>query len=219
MKISSSIFIGAVMSLFSSCKDIKSPTKEFEGTVTYGLHIVSKNKNVDTRDIQRKFGNQMIYTYKNGNYKMEFNGPESPTIYYRAKDNYQYTIFPDSDTMWTTDCTLEPLKLLNFKTLDQEVNVLNAHCKIIESELEGDLKYVFTYDPNRYIAPHHFIGHRLGHVNRFYEEGKGLILQYKRMGKNFDLTQTALKIEEMEINPIVFKLPELPKKEMSLSEF
>lgn len=205
--------------LLTNCNSSKSYQREFEGVVIYSLNISSKTPGVDSRELQRNFGNEMVYTYKDGNYKMEFNGPDSPTIYYISKDNHQYTLFPSTDTLWQTDCSIESSKLLSFVRLKKKEQILNATCDVIESGLEGDLKYTYIFDPNRYINPDYFAEHRLGYVNKFYENAKGLILQYKREGISFDLTQTAIKVEEKDINPSVFTLPDLPRKSMDTGDY
>lgn len=218
-RLHSFLLIFVCISFLTQCKNSDSNKKEFEGVVIYSLNVKSKIPNVDSREIQRNFGNAMIYTYKNGNYKMEFNGPDSPTIYYLAKNNHQYTIFPDGDTLWTSDCTLEPSKLLRFEVKKKKVNILGTDCQMIESELEGDLKYTYFFDPKRYVNPEHFKNHKMGYVNQFYKSGKGLILQYKREGNSFDLMQTAVKVEEKEIDPQVFNLPGLPQKSLDDTDY
>lgn len=197
-----------------SCGQTPTEDKEFEGVVIYKVEVVSKTPHATTETIQQFYGDKLTYYYKDGKYKMVYNGPLSPTIYYISKDNMQYTVQPQQDTLWSTDCSNEPLKLVSSTLLDKTEKILNTDCKVFENKLEGGLTYTYYFDPDRFINPTNFKDHQLGYVNTFYKKAKGLILKYQRQGISFDLTQTVMEIKLQDLDDKVFELPDLPKKKM-----
>jgi len=203
-----SIFIFAI----SSCqkKNTKNNKNEFEGKITYEVSVVSKTNNISTQNLQKLYGTKMIKYFKNGNFKMSYNGEDINTVYFIRNENKEYDYINSIDTLFITPYNEEKRTLLNSKFDNSEKIILDRKCNLLIHELE-DTKNFYWYDPSLYINPENYKNSKFSFTDIYFEQAKSPWLKYIYAGKNITITYTAIQITEEKLDDTIFNLPDLPK--------
>ncbi|HYV95394.1 MAG TPA: hypothetical protein VE978_26710 [Chitinophagales bacterium] len=208
------LITGLVVVIFIGCSSNISENitnkKEFEGSITYKTILESKSPYISTKTLQSLYGDTMTLYIKNGNYKMTFNGDDVKEIYYLNDKNNQYTVRRGIDTLFVFSCDSDINQLVSSEMQPGTEKILNRQCRQLINNL-GKIKNHYWFDPSVYINPDPFKKHKFGYVNIFYEKAQSVWLKYRYEGVNYNLTHTALKINEMILNDTIFKLPNLPE--------
>ncbi len=195
----------------SSCqKKAKNNKKEFEGKITYEVSVVSKTNAISTQDLQKLYGTRMTKYFKEGNFKMSYNGENIKTIYFIKNENKEFDYKNGIDTLFVTPYSDENRKLINSKFDKSEKIILNRKCKLLIHELENTKNY-YWYDPSLYINPQYYKDSKFSFTNIYFEQAKALWLKYKYDGENIVINYTAIKISEEKLDDNIFYLPDLPK--------
>ncbi len=195
--------------LFVAAKD----KREFEGKIYYATTVLSKTEDFPTAALQDVYGDSMTLYYKNGNYKMVFNGKEVKEIYYLKEKNMQYTVRVGVDTLFYSLCENEFRTIVSSTYTANAGKVMKRKCNMIVNDL-GDSKNYYWFDPAVYVNPANFSKHVFGYVNMYFEKAQAYWLKYKYEGVFFDLTHTATKIKKIKIEDQTFELPKFPEKRL-----
>ncbi|KQX15812.1 hypothetical protein [Flavobacterium sp. Root420] len=206
------LFLSILIFATSSCqkKNIENNKNEFEGKITYEISVVSKTNNISTEDLQKIYGTRMTKYFKEGNFKMSYNGEDIKTIYFIKNDNKEYDYRNGIDTLFVTPYNNESRQLINSKFEKSEKIILNRKCKLLIHELE-DTKNSYWYDPSLYINPENYKDSKFSFTDLYFEQAKAPWLKYKYDGKNIAITYTAIQISEEKLDNNTFHLPDLPK--------
>jgi hypothetical protein len=211
--------LGLVISCASIFPPKNTQKKEFEGIIRYKLTTLSKTQNVTSTFLQEIYGDTMTMFIKDGNYRMSYNGIDVQDIYYLTKENEEYTIRKNSDTLYFSPCDIENRPLISSESIDDEILVLNRKCRkiintigAIKDENWGVAKNIYWYDPELYINPEHFKDRKISYVNLYYDKAHSPWLKYEFEGAVFNLDYTAIQVEEKVLSQNLFDLPKLPRK-------
>jgi hypothetical protein len=196
----------------SSCqkKNTENNKKEFEGKITYEISVVSKTNAISTQDLQKLYGTRMTKYFKDGNFKMSYNGKDIKTIYFIKNENKEFDYRDGIDTLFVTPYNDENRKLINSKFDKSEKIILNRKCKLLIHELENTKNY-YWYDPSLYINPENYKDSKFSFTDVYFEQTKAPWLKYKYDGENIIINYTAILISEEKLNDNIFYLPNLPK--------
>jgi len=196
----------------SSCqkKNIENNKNEFEGKITYEVSVVSKTNNISTQNLQKLYGTRMIKYFKNGNFKMSYNGEDINTVYFIKNENREYDYINSIDTLFITPYNEEKRKLLNSKFDNSEKIILNRKCKLLIHEMENTKNY-YWYDPSLYINPQNYKHSKFSFTDIYFKQAKAPWLKYKYDGENITINYTAIEISEEKLDDSIFSLPNLPK--------
>lgn len=200
-----------ILFVFIFSNGAKKPRKEFEGIITYSTVVESKTEHVTTAALQSAYGDVMTLFYKNGNYKMTFNGNDIKAMYYLKEKNTQYEVRQGIDTLYVSPCGTEMRGLISSVLQKKAGKVLNRKCNLIINNI-GDAKNHYWYDPDMYVNPEHFKNHIYGHVNVYFEKAQAFWIKYRFEAVFMDLSHTATKIEWAKVPDSVFVLPPFPEK-------
>ncbi|PIF33591.1 hypothetical protein CLU81_4211 [Flavobacterium sp. 9] len=196
----------------SSCqkKNIENNKNEFEGKITYEVSVVSKTNNISTENLQKIYGTRMTKYFKNGNFKMSYNGEDINTIYFIKNDNKEYDYRNGIDTLFVTPYNEETRKLITSKFDNSEKIILNRKCKLLIHEMENTKNY-YWYDSSLYINPENYKDSKFSFTDIYFKQTKAPWLKYKYEGENFTTTYTAIEISEEKLDDSIFSLPNFPK--------
>lgn len=203
--------IAILISCGSTVSENNDNKKEFEGVIKYYITAESKTPNLSTSLLQQLYGDTMTFYIKKGNYKMAYNGTDIRNIFYVSKINKEYTLRNNIDTLFVSSGDTETRQLVN-TTFEQGIErIMNRECNKIINDL-GNTKNNYWFDPTIYINPDHFKNHKFSYLNIYYDKAKSPWLKYKYEGSSFNLTYTAIELNERAVNDTTFKLPKLPVK-------
>lgn len=205
-KMLGAIFCTALVG-FSAAK----PKKEFEGVITYITTVESKTPDFTTAQLQEAYGNLMTLYYKNGNYKMVFNGDDIRLIYYLKEKNTMYTVRKGIDTLFTAPCDQETRTLFSSVYTAGAETILKKKCDLVVNDL-GEMKNHYWFDPSLYVRPEHFSKYTLGFVNVYFEKAKSFWIKYWFEAPLLNVTHTAVSIKRTKIPDSTFDLPKFPEK-------
>jgi hypothetical protein len=194
-----------------SCSSSLQKKREFEGTITYQVELISKTPRISSEALQKMYGNQMVLSIKGNNYRMSYKGLDLKDIFYVGNENKQYALRQGIDTLFSTDCSQESRPLISSNLTTEGLKILGRNCSSLILDL-GETKSQYWFSPTLYIAPTTFKAHKFGYTNVFYEKAQSPILKYKFEGKSFTLIQTAVSVDEHPISQNQFQPPSLPKK-------
>lgn len=188
------------------------PKKEFEGIITYVTTVESKTPDFSNTMVQNAYGDIMTLYYKNGNYKMVFNGDDIRAIYYLRSKNTMYTVRKGIDTLFASPCDAEPRPLVSSVYKVNAEVILKRKCDQVVNDL-GEVKNFYWFDPSLYVDPAHFKQHLFGHVNVYFEKARSFWIKYKFEAPLLHVTHTATKIKRTRLPDNTFELPAFPGKQ------
>lgn len=195
---------------FLSFEEFIPVQKEFEGTITYQIKVESKTSNISSEELQKLYGTTAVKYFKDGNFKMMYNGTDINTIYFIKKDNKEYDYRNGMDTLFVTLYDKEDRKLIESIFDRTTTIILNRKCNLLIHQLDGTANY-YWYDPSLYVNPKNFEKSIFSFTNLYFKQAKSPWLKYKFEGNSLRITYTAVKINEEDLNDSIFKLPDLPK--------
>ena len=184
--------------------------KEFEGKIVYEVSIKSKTDKISTKDLQNIYGTKMTKYFKNGNFKMEYNGEQVQDIYYLKKENKEFDLRKGIDTLFITSYSTENRKLIKSTSKESEIVILNKKCKLLIHEI-GNVKNYYWYNQSLFINPENYKDTNFSFINVYYKQTKAPWLKYKYEGENFEINYTAISISEEKLDGKLFNLPNFPK--------
>jgi hypothetical protein len=184
--------------------------KEFEGKIIYEVSVVSKVKTLSTEDLQKVYGTKMTKYFKEGNFKMIYNGEDINTIYFIKSQNKEFDYRNGIDTLFLTSYDKEDRKLVNSIFDKSEKIILNRKCKLLIHELESTKNY-YWYDTSLYMNPENYKNSKYSFTDIYFKQTNAPWLKYKYEGENIIITYTAVEISEETVDDSLFQLPDLPK--------
>jgi hypothetical protein len=153
----------------------------------------------------------MTLYYKNGNYRMAFNGNDIKDIYYIRSSNTQYAVRNGIDTLYVAPCGTESRTLLSSTYTANAEKILKKNCNLIVNNI-GDAVNYYWFDPKIYVNPENFKQHVYGHVNVYFEKAQSFWIKYRFEAVYLTLTHTAINVKRTKVPDSVFKLPAFPER-------
>ena len=193
----------------SSCQNNSTKRKEFEGKITYEVYVRSKTNKISTDDLQKIYGTRMTKYFKDGNFRMDYNGEDIKTIYFLKNDNTEFDLRNGIDTLFATTYDQEDRKLTKSTFDKSETIIVSRKCNLLIHQIENTTNY-YWYDPSIYIDPKNYVNSKFSFTNIYFEQSKSPWLKYKYDGENIEINYTAIEISKEEINKNLFELPALP---------
>ena len=123
------------------------------------IDVKSKTENVSTEKLKYIYGTKMIMSFKDGNYKMSYNGNELIAIYYLNKTNKQYTNRYGIDSLEVYDMNIENRNLISSNFENTNEKILKRKCELLINELDQAKNY-YWFDKNLYLNASKFKNHK-----------------------------------------------------------
>lgn len=184
------------------------PVPEFEGVIRYTVQV--KSNGTHTADnLQKEWGDTMIFYYKQGNYHMQFNGQDLADVFYVAKENVEYTWRRNRDSIFAGDSYRQLDSLYGISSDTSTLSVAGYSCRQVRIFSNNFTRH-FWYSPQLQINPAHFKNFRLGLLGLYYNEAKAPFLRSEYHSQFFSIIYTAFSVEKRQVTPGEMKLPPLP---------
>ncbi len=180
--------------------------QNFEGKITYKNVYDSKNPQVTDHQWDVMMGTKQEYYYKNGNYKSVVNGTLIQWQLYLQNKNKIYTKMVNSDTAFATDASIKNDSVLSYTINKRFTAVLGHTCdELVLTCTTGIQKYYFSEHCK--IDALLFQKHLYGNWYEYLKLSNALPLMMIIQNQQYELTSTAIEIEEKKLNISIFEEP------------
>lgn len=190
--------------LLFACSSVKRPV--FEGKITYRITVSSPTNSPFADSLQNQLGHKADFYYKNGDYRLDFNGKPFTKIIYKLSTNKQYCILSGKDTIFIDDCNKDERRLLKSYSETTNEQILEKDCEKFVIEMSKDT-FLFYYSPDLYIPSQNFKKHQFCHFNTYYKYANAPYLKFVKLGRVFHITYEAIEIETKQIEDDMFSIP------------
>ncbi|MEO8854525.1 MAG: hypothetical protein ABI359_12150 [Ginsengibacter sp.] len=200
-----SIVIGGF--LLMTLNSIGQSQKNFEGEIIYQFDFISKMPKVDSKMIKNIVGSGSTLSFKQGNYRHDYDGGIVEFDIYNKEDNKAYFKKRNNDTIYWSDCSLPGNKIKNFKFASKKETILGIDCDqlIIEYEKKSEIHY---YNSDSIITnPAWFKNFKTNGENLIDEKEKSIFLKSESDFDGFTMISIADKISRHKIDEKIFKIP------------
>jgi len=197
--------------------------KSFEGIITYKTEIMFKKENVQYRAyFEQKFGDtlKVFYNEKGDIFKQFFNTGERGYDFnlYLNSNNHYYAKWKNLDTIYHYNVSEQTLEFVK-KSKGRSETILGKECNYLQIEgFEPNgkqsviQKYIYNGYP--YLDPELFRNFEDFYFNDLIDKAKSPFMKMELDLGDYIVTYTAIKIEQIELNNSIFKIPyNVPLKE------
>lgn len=179
----------------------------FEGEVVYLNTFVLHDQRASIDSLRAIHGDTIILLLKGGNYKLITTGRNRTTSSYEGEKNIWYVYNSKRDTIVAVSGLRYTMESMLFE-IPQNTNekVLGYECKAVAmtSKSERDIYY---YNEGFPIDANLFKGHNIDGWNQYCDISKSVPLMIRYEKKGYTIVQTAIQINEREIDAHELALP------------
>jgi len=187
-----------------------SQQRDFEGQVVYTQTISSKTTKLSGESLINYFGDTIIVTIKDGNYRHKMLNASGVTdIIYLASQNRWYYKLAGVDTLYFTDCAVDDSKVLEIVKQTDTIEIAGFNCHIMTIKTTQSIN-TFYYADSLFKDPKYFAHHNLGNYNVYINETKSIYLKEIISSDLFDSELIAVQVIQKPILDDEFTLPSLP---------
>ncbi len=187
-----------------------SQKKEFEGIIQYKVEVKSKLPGISDKLMETYLGlgDALTVHMKKGNYRRTTAIHEE---YYVPAKKKVYIKFKNIDTLYFVEYNSDTSTVLNVLKSEEQKEIAGYLCNAISINSTSSAKKYY-YAPQLYNNPAWDKENKLGNLDRLTNETESVWLSLYEDATNYQLTETAIKVQVKEIDDEVFVLPELPEK-------
>ena len=185
-------------------------SKDFEGVVTYKVAVKPKQEGVTEKTMKTILatGDNLVAWIKQGNYRQSSGACD---VYYINKDQRVYYKFKSLDTLYYIEYNYDTNKVINFSKEKEQLQIAGYTCNIITIQTSGGTRK-YSYSPLLHINPEYDKQNTSGNYNLYIKETESVWLRSEDDAPNYNVSQTATKVEKKDVDDHVFDLPRLPQK-------
>lgn len=191
--------------------------ESFEGIVTYKVEVEITNKDLPYQDyFIQKYGDSLqVFYSKEGNIFRQYHntGPKGYDFHaYLIKNNHYYGKWKNLDTIYHYDAIDPAIELVEIKK-GRSIEILGQKCRSVVMKMydprgeQNVIQYMY-YSGKPYLDPLLFENLKDMHTNRYHEISKSVPLKMVMDLDGYILRMTALKVEEIPVDPSRFTIPE-----------
>ena len=179
----------------------------FEGVITYRIDFEIKNGIYSKEDLRELHGHRIETMYKQGSYRQEIFDKEGKSLSVSIADCRQAKFFNDHRTFEKVvyvDLADNPIST-EIEIVGEE-KVLGYQTRIVKNSYKAQHKfnshiegYLYSISEEIPVDPSWSEEMRLGNFNKLIKKVSGIILKSVEISKDYDLIQTAIKIEKKAI--------------------
>lgn len=212
------ILIFLIASLFP--KDTQINNKTFEGVITYKVKTEILKPDKYSEYIKGKYGTSMkFYWNDEGDLLRQTFGNEIGLDYslYINKENTFYNKYKGIDTLYYYNGSEKTEKIIESKESKTET-ILNQKCKKIELKIKNiqfGEEYIMEYHYSGKPKINYELYEKIndGFASLLYKKAKSPFLKFKLTFDKYNMTYTAIEIEEIEVDDKLFIVNDgLPRK-------
>ena len=156
-------------------------------------------------------GTVQEYYIKEDKYKSVTNGTYAQFMTFVPSENRLYAKFSSADTLYWFDVTVGNSEVERTEFIKTNERILGMKCKILVLYTSKG-KETYYYNKHLKADPLYFQKHRFANWSTVVSRTHALPLKVILESEQFNLTSTAVEIEETELEDAFFELPDLPKK-------
>lgn len=184
----------------------------FEGQIDYRIELDSIHPKLDP-DAQRTFfGTGFTAVFKDGNYKYTYHESAIDTVWYRWKENREYTLMKGESVLHVMEASEPLLELVSTSNSAETLKMLDLELKRFDLYFSDDSATTIWYSPRVSTRPEWFRGLRFAGLHAFTSATSALPLHYERKTAVMNRREIATKITRRSVSDGELALPDLPRK-------
>lgn len=182
----------------------------FEGKITYSNTYKSKLSKLKDEQLNSMLGTVQEYYIKDGDYKCIFNGVFLKMQLYVSKENKSYSLTAKSDSLFWEDYSYNKDPAISYEIHKNNDTIMGIPCDMIV--INSAKSKVYNYYNTKYgVDQKLFSKHNYGNWYYLISKIKSLPLKTVQETGGYVLTSTAIKIENLKLDKIIFTIPDKNK--------
>jgi hypothetical protein len=179
----------------------------FEGKIYYVTEVAAKNKKVSIERLQHAVGNGRTLSFKEGNFRLDYDGGVLEFEVYRNDENREYFKKRDNDTIYWHDCSKGGSQIKNLEVSKQNREVIGRMCDQLTIEY-ADHTSVEYYDVDFIkIDPKWFDQFKRNDQYKVDNIEKSITLRNEHQYPAATIISTAVKVQREAVATDLFELP------------
>lgn len=209
------LFIVSFLFLFI-IKNSSSQNVDFEGILSINSQYESFNPELSSQQLKKYFGDSSLVFIKGSYYKYKYlNSAIIDQSIFDPKSNRCYFQYHNIDTLFYINCDKVKDIYSITKKEESEKIILGYQCKKITIKSNNNTT-TYYYTPELKLENSDFINHKLNGYNLYWIKTKSIYLMTESVIYNeYKVKNITVKINKMKLDEEIFKIPDLPVKEIS----
>ena len=200
--------------IFAACSNDKltenesayDDSKYFQGKIIYNYEFESTGMDADSLALLRANRSEMLI--RGGDYHFTFFGPDTTIYLYKGEEGRCYF----QRLPWTgfrcMDYTVWEDTIVKMEKTNVEEVVLNEKCQQLIMNT-AFIKTTYNLSKDLFVDANKFEKHASTNLNQMYREGNGgVALKNRYEFPRFTVTETAVEIEKMKLDTMLFFIPD-----------
>jgi hypothetical protein len=187
---------------------------QFVGVITYNESYKSKDPLISSDDFTKMMGSVRKLYIKGSNYRNVFDGNPGTVLLYRGDRQKIYRFEQNADTVFWMNALSDTLsKIITYKIEDTNETIMHLTVQKLTIKSEMGLTTYF-YSGKYGINPADFTRHNLNFWNFYTLKSRAVPLKIVIENDRIIMTSTAVKIESLDLDQIIFDIPFKPLRKL-----
>ena len=198
--------------LLAGCTGADNP-EYFEGTVTMMVEVDLAEAGVPADFLYAWHGTSQVWTYRSGDFRVDYSGSEFRSFWYRLEDDreYMWRVCDDVVTWNNVDSPL--VEIVSIRQTDEEREIAGYTALALEARISVNGSTGITrywYVPELAVNPEWYATYRVAGFDRIYEHIDSLIVGIESEAPNVSRLATQIDVRPVQDDEI--ELPDLPTR-------
>jgi hypothetical protein len=193
--------------LFAFITNCASAQDYFEGRIHYEHEVKAKSKKVDLARVQKVFGSGSTLSFKEGNFRHDYDGGITEFDMYRKSDNRQYMKKRGNDTIYWYDCSNGGVTIKELKPLGQKKEILRIVCDQLSIRYSEYSKVEYYNSDSLSIDPNWFTAFKRNEQYKVDALERSIYLRSETEYPAITFISQATKVQHQVVAMDVFEIP------------
>jgi len=194
----------------------------FEGTVTRTVTTESKYDQLPADPIDSWFGHTELWTYKGGDYRVDFEGGDLVSLWYVQSENREYWLRTCDDYVGFHDAGTSYMSDASIVIPDATMQIAGFSARAIELHVSRESGWIsvwrYWYAPDLPVNPGWFSEFRVGGLHKVYEHIDSLIIGFELELPHWAKRTFASEIDRRSVADSELTMPELQRRRLTMEE-
>jgi hypothetical protein len=179
----------------------------FEGKVQYKYNVKTKSKKVDLARVRKALGNGSTLSFKEGNFRHDYDGGVVEFDMYRKSDNRQYMKKRGNDTIYWRDCSSGGATIKEMKPIAKKKKILRIKCNRVSIKYSEYSKVEYYNSDSLSIDPDWFTAFKRDDQYRVDALERSIYLRSETAYPLITFISQATKVQHQAVMMDVFEIP------------
>jgi hypothetical protein len=179
----------------------------FEGRIKYEYDVKAKSKKINVGRVRKVFGKGSTLSFKEGNFRHDYEGGIIEFDLYRRNDNRQYVKKRGNDTIYWYDCSSGGKTIKELKRLTEKKKVLGVLCDPLSIQYSNHSKVEYYNSESVPIDPQWFAEFKRDDQYKVDAIERSIVLRSEIDFPAISVVSQAIKLQRETVSMSVFEIP------------